>query len=177
MRLDTMGRKIPKRTKEWRENISKSLDKKYVETCQLCSNKFLCHRYRKGIVRYCSRKCAKIVAKGKEIKKSQKVKVKYSGIHMWVRRYLPAKECSSCGATKYLHRANISGKYLRDINDWRVLCPSCHSEFDGKNKILKSDVERIIGLRKVGMTFNQIADEYGVTRKAISKRYYQAIKK
>jgi len=137
----------------------------------------MCHRYRNGEVKYCSRKCTGIAIRGREKKATQKKRVRYSGIHMWIRRYLPAEKCSECGATGKLHRANISKKYLRNISDWKVLCVRCHSEFDGNAKILRADIERIIGLRKAGMTFNQIADDYGVTRKAISKRYYQAIKK
>lgn len=30
--------------------------------------------------------------------------------------------------------ANISGKYIRDINDWKQLCASCHRKYDNIGK-------------------------------------------
>lgn len=95
---------------------------------------------------------------------------------MWIRRYLETKECAHCGSTGILHRANVSGKYLRDISDWKVLCPACHSEFDGHSKIPRAEESKIIKLRNSGMTFVEIAKRYGVTRKAIEKKYYRLTK-
>lgn len=176
MRYDSIGRRIPKRTKEWRENISKALDKKYEETCQFCLKKFMCHRYRKGIVKFCSRGCSVSANKGREKKKLQKPKVKYSGIHMWARRHLPAIQCELCGKNTKLHRANISGKYKRDLSDWKVLCVPCHSEFDGNNKIPNSSNDKLVSMREQGLSFQKIAKWFGVTRKAVSKRYYRITK-
>ncbi len=59
--------------------------------------------------------------------------VGYSGIHLWIRKiYGSADHCEFNfihKATRY-HWANISGKYLRDINDWTQLCPTCHKQYD-----------------------------------------------
>jgi hypothetical protein len=59
----------------------------------------------------------------------------YSGIHQWIGNVLGSpKECSKCNFTsdnsRQFHWANISGKYLRDVNDWVRLCVSCHFKMD-----------------------------------------------
>ena len=73
----------------------------------------------------------------------------YSSIHDWVKRQTERpSECEDCSVPDrrilqshgveigYLHLANISGKYLREITDWKYLCPRCHSKLDsGRNSI------------------------------------------
>jgi hypothetical protein len=54
--------------------------------------------------------------------------------HEWVRRRLGRpSHCVFCGLNdpnrKY-QWSNISGKYLRDINDYQRLCIPCHKKFD-----------------------------------------------
>ena len=55
--------------------------------------------------------------------------ISYRGIHKWVERQLgKAIKCvknPSHKSTRY-HWANVSGKYKRDLNDFRQLCPSCN---------------------------------------------------
>lgn len=57
----------------------------------------------------------------------------YVALHDWVYRKLGRpQKCDECGTTEY-HRyewANISGKYKRDITDWRRLCVPCHRKLD-----------------------------------------------
>lgn len=57
----------------------------------------------------------------------------YSGVHAWIKRVMGApNRCELCGTDeerKY-HWANISGKYLRDKNDYMQLCVPCHKRFD-----------------------------------------------
>lgn len=102
--------------------------------------------------------------------------VKYRGMHMWIARHLKAIKCENCGTgRRKLHHANISGKYMRDILDWKILCVPCHSEFDGNSKIPNSKNKEIVKLRANGQTFDSIAQLYRVTRKAVSKRYYKVI--
>lgn len=98
---------------------------------------------RKGSGQFCSTKCHDLIRKGKNFSgirdnfKSGKDhpfwkgdEAKYSAIHMWVRFYLgkPIKcvnnDCSK--KSKHFVWANISGKYKRDLNDWRELCNSCN---------------------------------------------------
>ena len=59
--------------------------------------------------------------------------VSYSGLHYWLSRRLgKPKVCDHCGtitAKKY-EWANISGKYRREVTDWKRLCVRCHRIFD-----------------------------------------------
>lgn len=63
--------------------------------------------------------------------------VGYSGLHGWVRRH-KAKTgvCTECGAAVGTSRfrgtewANVSGRYLRDLDDFVELCISCHRRRD-----------------------------------------------
>lgn len=55
--------------------------------------------------------------------------VTYSGIHMWVRRNkIKPLYCEKCNLNVPYELANISGKYKRDLNDFKWLCRSCHSK-------------------------------------------------
>ncbi len=62
-------------------------------------------------------------------------KPSYGAVHRWVAKILgKPKECSNCGFTsdngRQFHWANLSGKYLRNVNDWVRLCVSCHFKMD-----------------------------------------------
>jgi len=66
--------------------------------------------------------------------------VSYSGIHKWISyHYEKSGTCSECKTSnlsgKYIHWANISGEYKRDIKDWKELCAKCHQKFDKRYKI------------------------------------------
>lgn len=62
----------------------------------------------------------------------------YSSLHKWIRRLVGNPErCEHCdklgqkeGRKWNLDWANISHKYLRDVNDFMGLCKSCHREYD-----------------------------------------------
>ena len=65
--------------------------------------------------------------------------VGYNALHHWIRRKLGkpgiCEHCGKSGLTgKYIHWANKSQKYLRDINDWIRLCTKCHKAYD-KDKV------------------------------------------
>ena len=67
--------------------------------------------------------------------------VKYRALHDWVARLLgKPHDCSFCGNTTLAHRqyhwANVSGQYLRDIEDWIRLCAKCHKNYDKEMKLL-----------------------------------------
>lgn len=63
--------------------------------------------------------------------------VGYTALHNWVRRRLPKRSfCSMCAVTPPIDLANVSGKYLRDLNDWEWLCRRCHQIKDGRWKNL-----------------------------------------
>ena len=56
-------------------------------------------------------------------------------LHDYVKKYKPKSDgCEKCGLIKPLDLHNISGKYLRDFDDWKYLCRSCHILTDGRNK-------------------------------------------
>lgn len=72
-------------------------------------------------------------------------KVKYSGLHKWVRENLgTADHCEKCGLkevpkgitkygkqrTRYFQWANISHKYKRDLTDYKQMCIPCHKLYD-----------------------------------------------
>ena len=62
----------------------------------------------------------------------------YHAIHAWVRTRKPKPEkCESCDARKPIDLANISQKYLRDVNDFEWLCRKCHMKKDGRVENLK----------------------------------------
>jgi hypothetical protein len=64
--------------------------------------------------------------------------VSYRTLHEWVNFHKPKpKDCEKCHKNKRLEAANISGKYLRDISDYKWLCRKCHMESDGRFKNLK----------------------------------------
>lgn len=58
--------------------------------------------------------------------------VGYSALHVWVKKYIPKTNLCIVCKQKYqiLHLANISGLYLRDVEDWVYLCHKCHFRFD-----------------------------------------------
>jgi hypothetical protein len=76
-------------------------------------------------------------------------KVGYNALHTWVsREYGKPYKCEMEGciyprkdlhgkimkAPKRYEWANITGKYLRDRDDWMMMCPSCHLKYDRGNK-------------------------------------------
>jgi hypothetical protein len=68
--------------------------------------------------------------------------VKYYGLHGWIRCHKPKPTwCELCFSRKPYDLANISGKYKRDINDYRWLCRSCHMNSDGRINNLRKGAE------------------------------------
>jgi len=91
--------------------------------------------------------------------KRKRIKYARRGVHTWVESYLgKPKVCWECGIAdkKYYDWANISGKYKRDLKDWRRLCRKCHAAFDnakyvrgenhGRAKLTEKDVLQIRSL-------------------------------
>ena len=61
-------------------------------------------------------------------------KVGNCAVHHWIKKLhgFP-KKCELCGttdSTKKYEWANITGKYKRDIENWKRACISCHRKFD-----------------------------------------------
>lgn len=61
--------------------------------------------------------------------------VGYKSLHEWIRKYKPKVYlCEICKSQRPRDLANISGKYKRDIDDYRWLCRRCHMLSDGRIK-------------------------------------------
>lgn len=65
--------------------------------------------------------------------------VSYGRLHVWIRQQMgDPGECVYCAepnkksrdGRSYLHWANVSGEYKRELDDWIPLCPSCHLKYD-----------------------------------------------
>jgi hypothetical protein len=72
-------------------------------------------------------------------------KIGYLGLHDWIKRRLPKpKLCISCNVRPPYDLANISGRYLRDLDDWHWLCRRCHMLSDGRMNNLAQYVNQKI---------------------------------
>lgn len=61
----------------------------------------------------------------------------YRELHRWVEKHKGRpQKCEDCGRDgltgRYIHWANISGKYPMDLNDYKRLCVRCHGVHDRK---------------------------------------------
>lgn len=60
-------------------------------------------------------------------------KASYAAKHIWAKYHFgKANHCEHCGTReeRTYHWSNISGKYLREEDDWQQLCVPCHKRFD-----------------------------------------------
>ena len=58
------------------------------------------------------------------------IEIGYRALHQWIKRRKPQPiTCEKCGIiNKPLELSNISGKYLRDVNDFEWACRSCNGK-------------------------------------------------
>lgn len=101
--------------------------------CAYCHEVFKDYTTKQGLI-YCSVKCHGLANTGDKSHRWKGSRASYSAKHMWIRKYYGnPKVCWECGRedkNKMYHWANVSGKYLRDIKDWKRLCVHCHALFD-----------------------------------------------
>lgn len=58
--------------------------------------------------------------------------VAMSTLHQWIAKIKPKPSlCEDCKEVSPVDVANISGKYKRDINDFKWVCRRCHMKSDG----------------------------------------------
>ena len=126
-------------------------NKKIKGNCSFCKKIILIHKHhlKANKNNFCSLKCKFNWSKGKKIDSGKKGmehfnwkgnKVGYMGVHNWIRKNKPKpKVCEDCQKKIKLELANLSGKYKRDIADYKYLCRSCHFNFDGTNKKIVFD--------------------------------------
>ena len=56
----------------------------------------------------------------------------YQAVHKWLRKYMPMPElCQLCLLAPPEDLANVTGVYTRDVDNWKYMCRSCHSKYDG----------------------------------------------
>lgn len=108
-------------------------------------------------------------------------KVGYGPLHRWIIKILgQPNKCEECNATDRIHYqwANISGKYLRELNDWKRLCLKCHKKFDshliargekaGAAKLKDHQIKEIRKLYKTTeYSFQNIGKKFNVSKKTI----------
>jgi hypothetical protein len=57
--------------------------------------------------------------------------VQYMAVHSWLNRNFPITGlCENCHERPAIQRANISGEYKRDPEDYKCLCRQCHMNYD-----------------------------------------------
>ena len=94
--------------------------------------------------KFCSRKCVKKGAnyrapstafeKGNKPWNIMDSGYGYQAVHAWLRRkYKKNGVCKVCGKKTKTQWANITGKYLKDIDNFVEMCRSCHYYEDLKN--------------------------------------------
>ena len=76
-----------------------------------------------------------VFKKGHGLNKSEnnpmwKEKPKYFALHVWLRTHKPKSNvCEFCGKKRKLDVALLKGKkYIRDFENYRWLCRSCHNK-------------------------------------------------
>jgi hypothetical protein len=92
--------------------------------------------------------------------------------HAWVRDNKPKTRCEDCGCDSF-ELANISGRYLRDVDDYKWLCKRCHKQFDKDkiySKFLKKKVRgNLIRCSRCGL-FKLKSDFYRCKRHSLGIR-------
>jgi len=83
----------------------------------------------------------------------------YNDLHRWI--YLRKRKISYCSycknENKRIELANISGNYLKDINDYEWLCSRCHKLFDSYNN--KEHTRNACKKRKENILLHRLKDE------------------
>ncbi len=89
---------------------------------------------------YGSTRCKSCVAKERtQVGLWKGEDVGYTGLHHWLRRNkVKVDLCENCNLKPPHDLANISGKYKRDINDFKWLCRRCHMIEDGRLEKLRA---------------------------------------
>lgn len=73
----------------------------------------------------------------------------YDAIHAWVRRRKRKPiVCVRCQKVPPADLANTSGRYLRNLSDWKYLCRKCHMHTDGRSAKLAASGRARKGIPK-----------------------------
>lgn len=142
--------------------------------CKYCKIKFIPGRGNDG--NFCSVKCVNNYYLGPKNPSWKGDKIKYRGLHAWIRKNKPAvTSCENCMMKKKsLDIANISGKYFRNIDDYMWLCRSCHIIYD-KKKHNKSGVMGVWFCKDTGR-WRTVFTFHGKRMSARCDTYDEAVK-
>lgn len=92
-------------------------------------------QFKKGIHPVTEFKKRHILTKNEKHPFWKENRVGYRALHTWIRKNKQKIDfCQECKINKPFDLANISGNYLRDINDFEWLCRRCHMLKDGRIK-------------------------------------------
>lgn len=127
------------------ENSEEDQEKGIKKICPICKKEFfVLHRIiRRKRGKFCSIKCfyknKKLNLSGEKSSQWKGENAGYAAKHIWIANELGRpKICWECGvktlSKRQYHWANISGKYKRDVNDYKRLCVKCHSFFDSYSR-------------------------------------------
>lgn len=130
----------------------KNIKEKKTGICESCGKEF---DYIRNTKRFCNKKCksrkldlckcgrkklitshhCKYCHKGFNVPNFLGDKIGYKSLHSWIKRNKPKTEfCEICHKKGPKEVSNVSGKYKRNINDYRWVCISCHRIFDWKGR-------------------------------------------
>ena len=159
-----------------------------MKTCPDCGktlskNKYV-HCKKHAVVSETSR--LRIPKYGEENNNWKGVSAGYSAIHAWmINNYGSGEKCEECGEIGKkngrrwnLEWANLSGKFLRERSDWKILCKKCHYHLDEKSyrkegiyvsaKLTPEDVREIRNKYATGLyTLKQIGSKYGIHKQTV----------
>jgi hypothetical protein len=113
--------------------------------------------------------------------------VGYNALHSWIKRHKPKPNlCEDCKKESPYDLANISGRYLRNVKDYKWVCRRCHMIEDGRGKEIymyapdnkgvnngqsKLDEKKVLEIRKLlkeGLPHKKIAEKFNVARVTIT---------
>jgi hypothetical protein len=120
---------------------------------------------------FCSAKCGHEYFVGEKHPNWVGSDIGRAGVHNWVyRHYGKASKCEMCQGSSAagFEWASINHSYVRDISQWKQLCPKCHKIFDGFTLVVNQldDDGNII---KKWETQREAADFIGTKKKYISQ--------
>ena len=78
------------------------------------------------------------------------------------------------GASKIYDWANLTGKFY-DVNDYKQMCRSCHSIFDGRHpKPTKMTPAKVLRLWKLrgDKTHAELAKQFGISTALVAAIFY-----
>ena len=155
----------------------------YKCTCKVCGKEFFTSKGeltsrngKRGTGRKtCSRKCWYIWNKEHNVYNWKGENAGYAAKHKWINRVGGnPKYCEHCKRTnkKRYDWANISGKYKREVSDWKRLCTRCHKKYDNE-KIVPFNVKCVV----CGNMVKTISKRRMFCSSRCSSRYYRMLDK